>query len=123
MELVCEKNFTRTILEKQQEARASLAQCCRLFGISSQVVYQRMHHHRLGTRKLYYLLTDLLEQHQLRIIRGGLFDLLKAQEILIKPKKNYTKTTNSNHWLRKHANLIKEVQPQSLDETYVSVIT
>jgi putative transposase len=77
---------------------------------------QRMQLPRLGTRKLYYLLTDLLEEHQLKIGRDGLFDLLRAEGMLIKPKKNYTKTTNSKHWLRKHPNLLKEVQPQSPDE-------
>jgi transposase InsO family protein len=94
-----------------------------LLQVKSLIVDQRMQLPRLGTRKLYYLLTDLLEEHQLKIGRDGLFDLLRAEGMLIIPKKSYTKTTNSKHWLRKHPNLLKEVQPQAPDEVYVSDIT
>ena len=116
-----------------------------MFGLSRQAIYQRIHQSekrskelievkqlvahqrmklpRLGTRKLYYLLGDLLEQRQIKIGRDGLFNLLRAEGMLVHPKKNYTKTTNSKHWLRKHPNLLKEVQPQSPNEVFVSDIT
>lgn len=123
----------------------SLSRCCRLFGLSRQAVYQRIHQSekrskelfevkrmvvdqrmklpRLGTRKLYYLLSDLLEERQIKIGRDGLFDLLRSERMLIRPKKNYTKTTNSKHWLRKHPNLLKELQPNRPNEVFVSDIT
>jgi putative transposase len=99
-----------------------------LFGLSRQAIYQRIHHSqtrskelikvkqlvvgqrlrlpRFGTRKLYYLLSDVLVESQIKIGRDGLFDLLRAEGMLIRPKKNYTKTTNSKHWLREYPNLL-----------------
>lgn len=61
---------------------------------------------RIGTRKLYYLLKDDFQSQGIKIGRDALFDYLRCESLLVKPKKNYTKTTNSKHWLRKHYNLI-----------------
>lgn len=87
------------------------------------VLEKRMLLPRLGTRKLYYLIGDLLEKEQIKLGRDGLFNLLRAEGMLIKPKKNYTKTTNSKHWLKKYPNLLKEVKPKEPNEVYVSDIT
>ena len=62
---------------------------------------------RLGARKLYYLLKQEFNNQGIKIGRDALFDYLRTESMLIKPKKNYTKTTNSKHWLTKHPNLIK----------------
>jgi len=43
--------------------------------------------------------------------------------MLIKRRKNYTKTTNSKHWLKKHPNLLKDVQPKCPEQVFVSDIT
>lgn len=94
-----------------------------LIKVKELVVGQRMHLPRIGTRKLYYLLSDVLDESQIKIGRDGLFDLLRAEGMLIRPKKNYTKTTNSKHWLRKYPNLLKELKPQMPNEVYVSDIT
>ena len=42
--------------------------------------------------------------------------------MLVKPRKNYTKTTNSKHWLRKHPNLLKEKSVNHVEEVVVSDI-
>ena len=55
--------------------------------------------------------------------RDALFDYLRSEHLLIKPRKNYTKTTNSNHWLRKHPNLLKNRKPLRIEEVFVSDIT
>ena len=123
----------------------SLARACRLFGISRQSIYQaesravkrddelaqvkqlvqhrRMEMPRLGTRKLYYLLKEEFLERGLKIGRDRLFAYLRAEHMLIKPKKNYTKTTNSKHWLRKHPNLLKEMSVTRPEEVFVSDIT
>ena len=123
----------------------SLSRCCRLFGVSRQAVYQarerafkqdttlaqikplvlsiRMKMPRIGTRKLYYLLKEDLEERQIKIGRDGLFDYLRSEHLLIKPKKNYTKTTNSKHWLKKHPNLLKRHKVSRSEEVFVSDIT
>lgn len=94
-----------------------------LLEVKRLVIHQRMKLPRLGTRKLHYLLSDLLEERQIKIGRDGLFDLLRSERMLIRPKKNYTKTTNSKHWLRKHPNLLKELHPKAPNEVFVSDIT
>lgn len=123
----------------------SLTRLCRLFGLSRQSYYQscqrerkrveqlsqikplvepiRRKMPRLGTRKLYYLLKDELAALGIKLGRDALFDYLRVERMLIKPKKNYTKTTNSKHWLKKHPNLVKEMTPERSEQLFVSDIT
>lgn len=83
----------------------------------------RMQMPRLGTRKLYYLLRSKFAETGLKIGRDALFDYLQSENMLIKPKKNYTKTTNSKHWLRKYPNLMKEAKIERPEQVFVSDIT
>jgi len=86
--------------------------------IISQVHTIRIGMPRLGTRKLYYLLDN-----DLHIGRDKLFTILKANNMLIKPKRSYTKTTMSKHWLHKHPNLLKDMAINRPEQVYVSDIT
>ncbi len=83
----------------------------------------RMEMPRIGTRKLYYLLKEELEGLNIKLGRDALFNYLRSENMLVKPKKNYIKTTNSKHWLRKHPNLMKEVKAKRPEEFFVSDIT
>ncbi len=116
-----------------------------MFGISRQAIYQaekrkikhtneltqvkslilkiRQEMPRLGTRKLYYLLKYDFDKQGIKIGRYALFDYLRAESMLIKPKKSYTKTTNSKHWLRKYPNLMKDATPVRPEQYFVSDIT
>jgi len=76
---------------------------------------------RIGTRKLYYLLKRELQS--LKIGRDVLFNFLRAEHLLIKPKRNYIKTTNSQHWMRKYPNLIKDMALSGPEQLWVSDIT
>jgi putative transposase len=91
--------------------------------IKSLVVNERRIMPRLGTRKLHYLITDKLKERGLKIGRDGLFDFLRSEHLLVKPRKSYTKTTMSNHWLHKHPNLLKTLKPVRSEEVWVSDIT
>lgn len=84
----------------------------------------RMELPRIGTRKVYYLLEDVFSQLNLKIGRDALFNFLRSENMLIKPLKNYTKTTNSKHWLKKHPNLYNGVASVNRPEQFfVSDIT
>ncbi len=118
---------------------------CRLFRASRQSVYQserrqarrgerlsevgvlvrelRRTMPRLGTRKLYHLLKGELEKRGLKLGRDALFDYLRGEKLLVQPKKNYTRTTNSKHWLKKHPNLLAGKQSSRAEEFFVSDIT
>ena len=76
---------------------------------------------RIGTRKLYFLLG--IELKELGVGRDKLFKILKANQLLIKPKKSYHITTNSFHRFRKHKNQIKEVDFTRPEQVWVSDIT
>ena len=76
---------------------------------------------RIGTRKLYYLLRDSLQE--LGVGRDKLFAILKANHLLIKPKRSYHITTNSHHRFRKHKNLIEDIKIKRPEQVWVADIT
>lgn len=76
---------------------------------------------RVGTRKLHYMLKD--ELSDIGIGRDKLFDILRANHLLVNPKPCYHVTTNSYHRFRKHKNLIENVVPNRPEQQWVSDIT
>lgn len=78
---------------------------------------------RIGARKIYYLIKDRLAQLGLKFGRDKLFMLMRHYNLLIKPRRRYTKTTMSKHWLRRWPNIIKEKTAWAPDEIWVSDIT
>ena len=76
---------------------------------------------RIGTRKLYYLLQSSLQE--LDVGRDKLFSILKANHMLIKPKRSYHITTNSHHRFRKHKNLIEYLEIVRPEQVWVADIT
>ncbi len=79
---------------------------------------------RIGTRKLHYMLTEMLEQHQIKIGRDKLFDLLEEYGLLVRRRKRRKAcTTDSNHPFRRYPNLIKEMEVLRPEQLWVSDIT
>lgn len=123
----------------------SLARFCRLLGITRQAFYQhfwhvadisteqqlvldrvkqiRMDHPVIGGRKLYCLLQPFLLEHQIKIGRDALFDLLCAHKLLVRKRKRKIMTTWSNHWLKKYPNLIRHWIPEGPSQLWVADIT
>jgi transposase InsO family protein len=122
-----------------------MSRTCRLFGISRQAIYQqearclerdkelltvrqlvekqRRIMPRLGVRKLYFLLEQSFIENGIKIGRDAFFAYLKREQMLVKPMKNYTKTTFSKHWLRKYPNLFKDIDVNRTEQVFVSDIT
>lgn len=116
-----------------------------MFGISRQAIYKRKAYAekrvaelsevknlviekrrlmpRLGTRKLYHLLKKDFNRKAIKIGRDGLFDFLRSEYLLIKPRKSYRKTTYSKHWLHKYPNLIKDIVVDDIEKVWVADIT
>ena len=116
---------------------------CHLFGINRQVYYRKIRRRackqtkagqvvamimairksmpRIGVRKLYYLLGDKLRP--LKIGRDKFFDILRANHLLVQPKRSYHVTTNSHHRFRKHQNLILDIKINRPEQVWVSDIT
>ncbi len=78
---------------------------------------------RLGTRKLYYLIKDDIHKSGLKFGRDKLFGLMQYYGLQIRPRRRYTQTTMSKHWLRKWPNIIKGQMVQHPNEVWVSDIT
>ncbi|WP_452600488.1 IS3 family transposase [Pontimicrobium sp. MEBiC06410] len=76
---------------------------------------------KLGTRKLYYILKK--ELLILKVGRDKLFRILRANRMLIKPKRSYHITTDSHHRFRKHKNLVCNLEIEKPETIWVSDIT
>ena len=116
---------------------------CTLFGIDRQVYYRKIKRRksrqsnaskvvslvleirqtmpRIGAKKLYFLLNSDLKQ--LKIGRDKFINILRANHLLIIPKRSYHVTTNSHHRFRKHQNQILELEIQRPEQVWVSDIT
>jgi len=116
---------------------------CTLFGVDRQVYYRKITRRktrqssaskvvslvleirqtmpRIGAKKLYFLLNNELKE--LKIGRDKFINILRANHLLIVPKRSYHITTNSHHRFRKHQNQILELQIQRPEQVWVSDIT
>jgi putative transposase len=110
----------QSIYQGQERA---VRRAAKLASIKPLVLALRMRMPRLGTRKLYYLLNDELDAAGIKIGRDAMFDYLRSEQLLIKRKKNYTKTTDSKHWLKKHPNLLVTEKVDRVEQVFVSDIT
>ena len=117
---------------------------CGLFGKSRQAYYQRKKYvyseilkeeivlqmvekqrkvmPRVGGRKLLTLLEPAL-QGELLMGRDRFFDFLRERGLLVRKRRQSTRTTYSNHWLHKYPNLIVGFEPEQAHRLWVSDIT
>jgi putative transposase len=130
---------------KSNFSHIGLARLCGWFGITRQAYYQnswramdvglehqlilqqimliRQDHPRIGTRKLQEMTQPFLLDHQIKMGRDALFNLLSINNLLVRKRKRTVRTTYSNHWLRKYPNLIRELVPAGPNQLWVSDIT
>lgn len=123
----------------------SLVRICRSLGVTRQAYYQygwrqeatsleeelvlqevgkiRENHRHMGGRKLYEKLQPFLLEHQIKMGRDALFDLLSSHRLLIRRKKRRIRTTQSHHWLYKYSDLVKNHQPTRANALWVADIT
>jgi len=64
-----------------------------------------------------------LQSQDIKIGRDALHQLLLSEGLIIRSKKRYAKTTDSNHWMKKYPNLIKNLIAQESEQIWVSDIT
>lgn len=82
---------------------------------------KRMMQPRIGGKKLYFMLKEPLRS--LNIGRDKFFDILRANHLLIAPKRSYHITTNSHHRFRKHKNMISDYRITKPNQVWVADIT
>jgi transposase InsO family protein len=76
---------------------------------------------RIGSKKLYHMLHQDLKI--LKIGRDKFIDILRANHLLIVPKRSYHITTNSYHRFRKYKNELLDLQINRPEQVWVSDIT
>lgn len=123
----------------------SVAYYCRLFGRSRQAYYEQQKEQndkglqdalvlslvaelrselpRCGTSKLHFMLQPVFAEHQIKLGRDGLYDLLGRYGLLIRHRRRRPFTTDSNHHYRKHPNLIRHMNLSAAGQVWVSDIT
>lgn len=115
------------------------------FGISKQAFYKRQKTHRVkvnqekelkemvfklrqqnskyGGKKLHHLLKEEMEIKEIKMGRDNFFKFLGSNNLLIRKRRNYHTTTNSNHRFYKFPNLVKNAIPTRPEQLWVSDIT
>lgn len=78
---------------------------------------------KIGCRKLYYLMSDDLNSFSYKFSRDKLFDLLRDNSLLVKKKRRYVVTTDSNSLNPIYPNLLKNKQVTRPNEVWVTDIT
>lgn len=79
---------------------------------------------RLGGRKLLHKLEPIMQEHHIHIGRDAFFNLLSDRNLLIRKRRRRKPiTTFSDHWMRKHPNLIEGFYPTAPNQLWVSDIT
>jgi len=69
------------------------------------------------------MLQPFFKEHQIKMGRDSLFNLLYNNHLLIRKRKRKISTTNSYHRFRKYPNLIREFIPTAINQLWVSDIT
>jgi len=131
--------------KKRQTGIASMSEVCACFNLKRDAFYkyqqrwqryksveskviqlvkeERKVQPRIGVRKLHEALLPVFDAAHIKLGRDSLFDILRANNMLVKRKRAYAKTTNSYHHFHKYNNLIKEVQVTKPNQVWVSDIT
>ncbi len=78
---------------------------------------------RVGTRKLHRMVNDRLQSDGIEVGRDHLFELLRAQNLLIRRRRHAKQTTDSRHRLKKYSNLIRDLKITRPNQVYVADIT
>lgn len=130
---------------KKSYTQVGIGRLCILFGKTRHAFYDKFWHQeqqlqsncivlemaiairrelpRIGTPKLYHMIKEPLKKQGIKMGRDSLHKLLTDNGLIVRGKKRYVKTTDSNHWMKKYPNLIKNLIINESEQLWVSDIT
>lgn len=130
---------------KQDFPQQGIKTLCRLFGktrhawydyqwrtqdesLKDEIILQKVLHirktlPRVGTLKLHHMMQEELLEQQIKVGRDYLFDLMRKHNLHIRRRRRRVVTTDSKHWMRKYANLVKDMVVYRPEQLWVSDIT
>lgn len=114
---------TRQGYYKQDNAEQNMVLTQEIILGAVQQIRKKSQTKRWGARKLHTLLNKELIGMNIHIGRDKLFDLLRANNMLVRKRKRKHFTTQSHHWLRKYDNLIQDKKLTRPNQLWVSDIT
>ncbi len=135
----------KTVTIARQTRHENLSEICALFDLKRDAYYKYLKRYkvrksqekqvikmvdikrkvlpRVGCRKLLNHLENDFKDVDIKIGRDKLFNILKANNRLIKPRRASCRTTNSYHHFHKYNNLIKDFTPTGINQVWVTDIT
>jgi len=107
--------YKHRLLEEEKPLKEEL--------IIQQVTGYRQLQQRIGAKKLFFLVSPFMKLHDMDMGRDAFIEMLRRYNLLNKRFRGKPRTTDSNHWMKKHPDLIKELVPTRSDQLWVSDIT
>jgi len=78
---------------------------------------------KVGGHNLHYMLQEDFARHNIVMGRDSFFRLLRKHNLLVKRKRRYVRTTNSDHPYKKWPDLVKGMEVNRADQLWVSDVT
>jgi len=135
----------KTVTIVRESRQESLSETCALFNLKRDAYYKYLKRFkiretqekqvikmvdlkrkilpRVGCRKLLFHLQNDFIKMDVKVGRDRLFNILRTNSMLVKPKRTSCRTTNSYHHFHKYNNLIKDFCPTKINQVWVSDIT
>ena len=135
----------KTVTTARQTRQENLTEICALFDLKRDAYYKYLKRYkvrksqeeqviimvdikrkvlpRVGCHKLLNYLENDFNDVNIKIGRDKLFNILRANNRLIKPRRASCRTTNSYHHFHKYNNLIKDFTPTGINQVWVTDIT
>jgi len=83
----------------------------------------RKKHKKLGGKKVFVKIQPELKKAGIKCGRDKFFDILRAENMLVKYRRRYVKTTQSHHRFYKYPNLIQDMEITRAEQVWASDIT
>ena len=102
------------LLAKYQEEKAKVVEL---------VKKVRKNHKHMGCKKVFGKIRPTMREHGIKCGRDKFIDMMREEGMLVRYRKSYTRTTDSNHLYYKHPNRVKGLKITRSEQVWVSDIT